>query len=85
MAKFPTDVAERSERATLSRAVDHLPMALSYKSTSSEYPEAAVTLIRRQPAAAQTQKSYKQLASNTHHPRKTTPKPSRTQRITAIT
>jgi hypothetical protein len=46
MAIFPTDVAARQQRATLSRAVDHVPDALLYKSTSLEYPYTAVSLIR---------------------------------------
>jgi hypothetical protein len=56
MATFPTDAAARLERATLSRAVDHAPVALLYKSTALERTS-AVALMRRQSLAAQTQET----------------------------
>jgi hypothetical protein len=37
MAMFPTDAAASQPRAKLSRAVDHIPVVMLYKSTASEF------------------------------------------------
>jgi hypothetical protein len=67
MATLPTDVAASFHRPELSRAVDHAPDALLYKSTVLEILGSAVNLIRRQPAAAQTPESTKQHTQQLQH------------------
>jgi hypothetical protein len=57
MATFPTDVAAGPERPTLSCAVDQVPVAMLYKSTAFKCPLPAVTPVRRQPLAPQTQQT----------------------------
>jgi hypothetical protein len=67
MARFPTDVAASPQPCALSCAVDHVPDALLYKSTASEYPlPPAMTPVRRQPPPPHTQ----QTTSPTPQPRK---------------
>jgi hypothetical protein len=68
MATFPTDVAARLERVSLSCAVDHVPDVMLYKSTALERKPPAVTPVRRQPPAQHTQQSNKPHASNTQTP-----------------
>jgi hypothetical protein len=58
MATPPEDVAAKELRATLSSAMVHWRDELSYKSTAFDGPP-AVSLIKRQPAAAQKQASNK--------------------------
>ena len=92
MATFPTDVAARLSRATLSCAVDHVPDAPLYKSTALEgpVPLPAVTPIRRQSPAPQTQQTTsrtpqtrkRHTIAHTHQPKQ---QPLNKQRQTTIT
>jgi hypothetical protein len=59
MATFPTEAAAKSVRATLSRAVDHVPDALLYISTASNRTPPAVIFMKQQAAAAQAQATTK--------------------------
>jgi hypothetical protein len=47
IAKFSTDAAARYQRATLSWAVDHVPVALLYKSTILEGDPSAAARVRQ--------------------------------------
>jgi hypothetical protein len=91
MAKFPTDVAARFKRTTLSCAVDHVPDALLYKSTALETAFPASN--PHETATSCTAKHNKQQAPRLNHAN-VTPSPTRInpnkqplnkQRATAIT